>query len=267
MFDKGTKGFILTSILAILICSSLYAQNTPRTIHVFVALCDNVHQGIVPVSKTLGNGEDPRNNLYWGALYGVKTFFRRSENWELISTKENPTSEIMERCIFKHQSGDVYLIADAYRGREIRKATDDFFQAASGNNKEFISVEADNEQVSLGIGGNSELIAYVGHDGLMDFDLDNYPSSADNQSRQVIILACASRQFYCEPLENTGAKPLLLTTGLMAPEAYTLESAVEGWILNEGDEEIRLRAADAYREYQKCGIRAASNLFSTNCNK
>ena len=141
--------------LTIFICSSVYAQNTPRTIHVFVALCDNVHQGIVPVSKTLGNGEDPRNNLYWGALYGVKTFFRRSENWELISTIENPTSEIMERCIFKHQSGDVYLVADSYRGREIRKTTDDFFQAAAGNNKEFISAEADNEQVSLGICGNS----------------------------------------------------------------------------------------------------------------
>ena len=120
--------------------------------------------------------------------------------------------------------------------------------------------------MSLGIGGNAGLIAYVGHDALMDFDLENYPSSADNQSRQVIILACKSRQFYCEPLENTGAKPLLLTTGLMAPEAYTLENAVEGWILNEGDEEIRLRAAEAYREYQKCGIRAASNSFSSNCS-
>jgi len=135
--------------LTIFICSSLYAQNTPRTIHVFVALCDNVHQGIVPVPKTLGNGEDPRNNLYWGALYGVKTFFRRSENWELISTIENPTAEIMERCIFKHQSGDVYLVADAYRGKEIRKTTDDFFQAAAGNNKEFISVEVDNEQINI----------------------------------------------------------------------------------------------------------------------
>ena len=31
-------------------------------------------------------------------------------------------------------------------------------------------------------------------------------------------------------------------------------------------EEIRLRAADAYREYQKCGIKTARNLFSTNCS-
>ena len=81
MFNKWIRMVFLITILATLICSSVSAQNTPRTIHVFVALCDNVHQGIVPVPKTLGNGEDPKNNLYWGALYGVKTFFRRSENW------------------------------------------------------------------------------------------------------------------------------------------------------------------------------------------
>ncbi len=50
-------------------------QQSYRTIHIFVALCDNKNQGIVPVPPILGNGEDPKNNLYWGALYGVKTFF------------------------------------------------------------------------------------------------------------------------------------------------------------------------------------------------
>src|SRR5262245_12901887 len=32
--------------------------NTSRVIHVLVALCDNVNQGIVPVPPRLGNGED-----------------------------------------------------------------------------------------------------------------------------------------------------------------------------------------------------------------
>jgi len=36
-----------------------------ETIHVFVSLCDNAKQGILPVPKTLGNGQDPKNNLYW----------------------------------------------------------------------------------------------------------------------------------------------------------------------------------------------------------
>ena len=41
-----------------------------------VALADNDHQGIVPVPRQLGDGDDPANNLYWGARYGVKTYFR-----------------------------------------------------------------------------------------------------------------------------------------------------------------------------------------------
>lgn len=47
----------------------------PLLIHLLVPLCDNDNQGIVPVNKTLGNGLDAKNNLYWGALYGVKTHF------------------------------------------------------------------------------------------------------------------------------------------------------------------------------------------------
>jgi len=35
-----------------------------RVIHILVALCDNENQGIVPVPKAIGNGQDPGNNLY-----------------------------------------------------------------------------------------------------------------------------------------------------------------------------------------------------------
>lgn len=261
---------ILTSVVFIILLivnfsSYVLALDSSRSIHIFVALCDNEHQGIIPVKPVLGNGEDPRNNLYWGALYGVKTFFKRSEKWQLLSTIENPTSEIIERCIFKHRNNSVYLVADAYRGREIKKSIDDFFQAASGNSKDSVSVEDKSESVTIEIGGNSDLIAYVGHDGLMDFDLNNYPNQNDNNLRRVIVLACASRQYFCAPLQGTGAKSLLLTTGLMAPEAYTLETTIEGWISNEGDEEIRLGAARAYNKYQKCSLIAAKKLFVTSC--
>ena len=39
-------------------------QNPGRVVHVIVALCDNRYQGIVPVPERIGNGDDPRNNLY-----------------------------------------------------------------------------------------------------------------------------------------------------------------------------------------------------------
>jgi hypothetical protein len=49
----------------------------------------------------------------------------------------------------------------------------------------------------------------------------------------------------------------------MAPEAYTLKAAIDGWLLNDSGEGIRRRAADAYNKYQHCGQRAALSLFST----
>ena len=58
------------------------AQGPTKTIHVFVALCDNDNQGIVPVPKKLGNGNDPGNNLYWGALYGIRTYLKKSKDWD-----------------------------------------------------------------------------------------------------------------------------------------------------------------------------------------
>ena len=48
----------------------------------------------------------------------------------------------------------------------------------------------------------------------------------------------------------------------MAPEAYVLKSAIDGWTANENGDQVRRRAAGAYNTYQKCGLKAALNLFS-----
>jgi hypothetical protein len=49
----------------------------------------------------------------------------------------------------------------------------------------------------------------------------------------------------------------------MAPEAYTLKAALDGWIANEDGESVRQRAAQAYDKHQHCGLRAAQRLFAT----
>jgi hypothetical protein len=53
----------------------------------------------------------------------------------------------------------------------------------------------------------------------------------------------------------------------MAPEAYTLEAAIRGWILHESPQKIEIRAEEAYNNYQKCGIKGARNLFATGFKK
>lgn len=238
---------------------SFSAFSQTKTIHVFVALCDNVNQGIVPVSKTLGNGQNPTTNLYWGALYGVKTHFKKSKDWTFIKTIEPSNKNILERVLFKHQTSDTYLLADAYDGKYIKSATIDFLNASSGKNVEKLAFE-DKE---LTFGGSSELLAYIGHDGLMDFTLNNTFSPENDDKRDAVILACISKSYFSPYLKQTGANPLVWTTGLMAPEAYTLNWLIDGWILDETDAQIRERAAKAYNYYQKCGIRGTRNLLVT----
>jgi hypothetical protein len=235
------------------------AVNSVPVIHVFVALADNVNQGIVPVSASLGNGDNTKTNLYWGAAFGIRTFFSKSKDWQLISVTPNPSATILERCIFKHRHSSSLLVADAYRGKEIAQTTWDFLEAAAGKPGEKLKAG----EVEFHTGGSADLVAYIGHNGLMDFKLQSQPKRRDDRERRAIILACASKSFFTSALQQSGATPLLWTTNLMAPEAYVLSAAIDGWMKKETDEQIRLRAADAYNKYQNCGVKAARNLFAT----
>ena len=234
-------------------------QNSSKVIHVLVALCDNENQGIVPVPAFLGDGEDTKTNLYWGAAYGLRTYFSKSAKWEKVLEVENPKENVLQRIVFKYKNKDVFLIADAYRGSKMKETIDDFFAATSGAKLENVKVGDKLLQIS----GSANLIAFVGHNGLMDFNLENQPEKKDDEKREAIILACASKQYFAGHLKKTSAAPLLWTSNLMAPESYILHDALEGWIGGETDEQIRARAAAAYSKYQKISLKSAKNLLVT----
>ena len=247
----------------VLVAGSAISQEKCKTIHVYVALCDNENQGIIPVPKKLGNGKDLQNNLYWGALYGVKSYFKNSKEWILLSSIQKPSDKILERCIFRHKNKNIYLIADAYEGSKIKQTIIDFLNAASGKTNNSATIALNNKFITIAVSGSSDLIVYVGHDGLMDFQLDLYPQKENDKKREVMILACYSKRYFQQAVKESGAYPLLWTSGLMAPEAYSLKSAIDGWILNEENEKIRLRAVREYQNYQKCSFKGANNLFKT----
>jgi len=229
-----------------------------NTIHIMVALCDNQYQGIVPVPKKLGNGQDPKNNLYWGALYGVKSHFKKSEEWVLQESRQ-PSSILLERLVFKHHKNNYFIVADAYDGKYIKQTTQKFLQSSAGLEKDTLKIG----DTTLGIEGNAKLVAYVGHDGLMDFQINEQLKNEDGLERDVIILACYSKNYFKPQLANANVNPLVWTTGLMAPEAYTLHDALSGYVEGESNAQIQLRAANAYSEYQGCSLKAAGNLLVT----
>ncbi|BAV05555.1 hypothetical protein SAMN05421788_108306 [Filimonas lacunae] len=227
-------------------------------IHVFVALCDNKYQGIVPVPPAIGNGQSPSSNLYWGCDYGILTYFRKSKEWTMVR-KYRVDSLRLERAIFRHAKEKYYLVADAYDGKHIKQCTVDFLKSCAGLQKDTIQTK---ERV-LGINGNARLLAYIGHDGLMDFRLNQHFQNTDSVKRDAIILACISRNYFTPHLRPTQVRPLVWTTGLMCPEAYTLHDALSSYIRNETAEAIRSSAAKAYATFQKCSEKAARALLVT----
>ncbi|MHC4568869.1 MAG: hypothetical protein ACYTE3_24285 [Planctomycetota bacterium] len=248
----------LSCILAMsLLAAPASAKDAVKSIHIFVALCDNQSQGIVPVPKQLGNGNDPRNNLYWGAMYGTKTFMKKSKDWTLLTTAKDPGENILERVIFQHKTKRAFIVADAYRGNQIKIAVKDFLNAAAGNNPHVFK----HEKVEIGIAGGADLVAYVGHNGLMDFKLEAPKQKKPGEGKNAIVLACKSKPCFKPYFDKLGCRSVLLTTGFMAPEAYSLEAALAGWLGGESPERIRSRAAAAYNKYQKCGLSGAKRLF------
>ncbi|MES2618358.1 MAG: hypothetical protein V4613_10790 [Bacteroidota bacterium] len=231
-------------------------DSTYKTIHILVALCDNQYQGIVPVPAKIGNGKDLKNNLYWGCGYGIRSYFKKSTEWQLQKTIALDTIRL-ERLIFKHKTKKYYLIADAYNGQYIKQCTIDFLKSCAGQLKDTVTAN----KTLLGINGNSSLLAYIGHDGLMDFTLSQTFTKADNRKRECIILACISKKYFAPHISQSGAYPLVWTTGLMCPEAYTVHDAISAYVKGENRDSVRMKAAAAYAKYQKCGLKASKRLL------
>ena len=228
-------------VLAVLFVIALTAEAEDKEIRVFIALCDNKTQGIIPVSPKIGNGDDPDSNLYWGCDEGFGSVFRHSKNWKVLKCRSDVSQEVLRRMKLRHVEGGLTMTADAYRGSEIRKCIEDFEAAVAS--------------------GQFALVAYIGHDGLMDFQLPE-PAAHAATGTDAIVLACVSNRYFADRLRRLGARPILMTEQLMYPGAFILRDVLEVWRKGGGLEEIRSAAATAYAGNQHISTRAALGIFT-----
>jgi hypothetical protein len=238
----------------------------PVVAHVIVALCDNLYQGIVPVPKAIGNGQDPRSNLYWGAGYGVRSYFSRSARYSIRQLSYS--GRVLDRIVLTKElrgsghSVKLVVVAEAWDGSAIGAAICRFLRLASGQDPERIVVSASDSAIDAG--GDAAIIAYVGHNGLMDFAPPCRPGArAGAPARSSIILARASMQYFSDLIHAGGSHPLLLTTGLMAPEAYSLDEALRTFAAGGSPMDVRRAAAGVYDRFQHCGRLGAMHLFAS----
>ncbi len=220
----------------------------PKTVRIIVSLADNLNQGIVPVKASLGNGQDPKNNLYWGAMYGVKPFFKR-EGYTVESASKAyfPEGNILEFIEIYKKEQYVPIYAEAWDGAYQKQATQRF--------------------MDLLLRPEDSLTIFVGHNPLMDETVP-FPKFAKKHveqnktgKRKFAVIACQSRQYFEDGIAATGHEPYVLTNGNMAPEAYVVEAIIRAWAEGKPAQTAREYAAEAYAKYQKIPLKNANWLF------
>ena len=229
-------------------------------VHCLVPLCDNENQGIVPVSKSLGDGLNLRTNLYWATGHGMRGYFKKSADWKHLKTYVPEDANILERCLFVTKVGNanVYLVTDAYRGDRMKECLDDYFASLAG--KKLDTMHFNNKIIQLN--GNSNMVAFNGHNGLMDNEVKAV-TTVRNQEIDASAIGCITVSYFKYYFFQSRAYPLVMTTGLMYPGAFILDDIIKKWAVNRSEEEISNAAGDAYNRIMKCGQRAGRNLFTT----
>lgn len=227
--------------IAVLLFAVCFSRAETKQVQVFVALCDNKTQGIVPVGEKIGNGDDPDANLYWGCTDGLAVHFRKSGNWKLLKSEADISDALLRRLTFKHASADIELVAHAYRGSGMKLCITDFEKAAAG--------------------GEYDLVAFIGHNGLMDFPLDP-PGKVEGNDTDVVVLCCLSESHFKKRLEALGCRPVLLTRQLMYPGSFILAATIESWRKGGGRAEMRAAAGRSYAKNQKISVKAATGVFA-----
>ncbi len=215
-----------------------------RTIGVFVALADPKHTGIEALPISIGDGDNAETNLYWGNDEGFKGTFDRSKKWKLIDKNETPNDPVvLSRRTYRRVGSNLVLVARAYRGSEMKRCIQDYEGAVAH--------------------GGYDLVVFIGHDGLMDFELP-MPAPAPDQAKKpdCVALCCISERYFKPRLLAAGGRPVVLTTQLMYPGAFTLEALVDTWAAGGSLGAMRESAAEAYARNQKISKKAALGVFA-----
>jgi len=230
---------------------------SPLVVHATVVLCTNRTK-----DTDLCNENKASTNLYWGAQYGVKTYFNRDKSWTRLPLANTKGPGNLERVAFKRvveirsRDVEVYLVADVWRGGDVRKAISHFLTMSSGENIEKFQLDGE----TIYAGGEAHVVAYMGHNGLKNFTpkLDLKENTMPNSA---IVLGRRTASTFTDPLKDVGTFPLLTTSGVITPEAYILEAAFLSWFSSGSASDTRNATAEAHSKYQKASIAWSRKQF------
>ena len=246
-------------------------QGKPLVVTVHVALCDNsvIHCG----TRTMGNGDAPARNLYWGGAAGLKAYFDHARPWRRVLLDGGDGKVIIQRAVYRMrikrpssrwrklgvtQGFDIYLVGLGYRGKLIAQANDAFIAQVMGEGGQKIRLPSG---VEFRAGGGGHIVGYAGHNHLMDRRDYRFPTPTRTSPVGFFALACMTGQYMAKQLPGHERRALLLTRTLMYPGAFTIDGLIRQISLAAGQQQVFMGGVRYYARYQKRPVKAIRRAF------
>jgi hypothetical protein len=240
------------------------ADGKPLVVQVHVPLCDN--NIITCGGHGLGDGDNPRTNLYWKTSGGFLGWFgRRDSGWKQVMDRP-ADGDVLDVRVWKktvkpggalarrgvRRSFPVYVVAYAWRGSAIRDAMDAYTRDLWGGEARALELDDGTE---LAAGGQAHIVAYVGHNGWMDVSTYEFENVAGNakpsrHKKGTVAVACITESYLADDVSAPSRVPLLMTRTLLFAGAHSFEGAVTAFASGRSLAEIRRSAIRAYARGQ-----------------
>jgi hypothetical protein len=257
----------------------------PLVVQAHVPLCDN---DVIPCGNArLGDGDDPARNLYWATSEGFLGWFgRRGSGWKQVLDADGKAigeADVLDLRVWRRElptpaawrrgrSGvparfTMYVVAQAWRGEEIHQAFTHYADDLYGVTAHTVTL-ADGTVVAAG--GDAHIVAYVGHNHLMDlaaFDWRAVAKQADARPRGAIAIACHTAIYMQDVVPSARQVPLVMTRDFLLASAAALEGAVMGFARGGDYAAIRKGAAAGYADGGDKPLARVFGAFSNPADK
>ena len=253
------------------------AAGKPLVVQVHVPLCDN---DIIPCGNAkLGDGDNPDTNLYWATSPGFGRWFTRKKSGWTQVLRAGADGDVLETRVFRRtvkaskawraagapKRFEVYVVAYAWRGEAIDDALAAYAEDLYGNGERRITLDDGTE---LAAGGAARIVAYVGHNRLMDVDAYPWPEpAAEAPTRGAVAIACHTAAYMDEAVPSDDRVPLLMTRDFLFANAAPLEGAVLAFAEGGGYAAIRKAAASGYAAAQKKEVKKVQGAFTNPADR
>jgi hypothetical protein len=256
------------------------AAGKPLVVQVHVPLCDN---DIIPCGNArLGDGDSPKTNLYWSTTAGFGRWFaRKKSGWKRVLDGDGDTvgdADVLDVLVYKRtvkasrawrdagapKTFEVFVVAQAWRGEAIDRALDAWANELYGGGARTLTLDDGTE---LAAGGAARIVAYVGHNRLMDLESYAWPDDGSSMTKGAVAIACHTDSYMHDEVPADDRVPLLFTRDFLFASAPPLEGVVLAFSQGGDYRAIRKAAAVKYAEPEQKSVKRVQGAFTNPGDK